>query len=140
MNHMKEVAALLGVELNEEFELIFSSSSDCHATLKLTVEGVKVISTDIYDIFNFKSNLLEHLIKGSYGIKHKPFKPKYGNGYWTYNYYDDFDTEPRPINFKWSDSSWDYILYYLGLCFRTEEEAEQNKDKLQKIINHYKES
>jgi len=66
---MEEVARLIGVELNEEFELVFDPNSTCHATIKLTTDGVKIIKTDVYDIFNFKSNLLEHLLKGNYGIK-----------------------------------------------------------------------
>lgn len=52
-NNMEEVAKLLGVELDEEFELIFPSNSSCYATVKLTIDGAKVISTNVYDIFNF---------------------------------------------------------------------------------------
>ena len=58
-NYMEEVAKMLGVELNKEFELIFPSSPTCHATVMLTVEGVKVINTNVYDVFNFKAYLFD---------------------------------------------------------------------------------
>lgn len=141
MNHMKEVAALLGIELNEEFELIFPSPSSCHATIMLTIEGVRVINTDVYDMLNFKLNLLQNLIKGSYGIKRKPFKPKLNEKYYSL-LINHFPARNMIVTWEytWRDYSHDYTNYYLGLCFRTKEEAEANKDKMLKFLDHYKEA
>ena len=119
-NYMEEVARLIGVELNEEFELVFDPSSTCHATIKLTTDGVKVIETDVYDIFNFKSYLLEHLLKGNYGIKKKPFKPKFNEKYYS------IGVDGSVENGTWLNDFLDYTLYKVGNCYRTVEEARAN--------------
>ena len=124
-NCMEEVAKLLGVELNEEFEIIFPSNPSCHATVKLTIDGTKVINTNVYDCFNFKSYLLEHLIKGAYDIKRKPWKPEDDELY--------FYVDENGIiwNKVWDDSfTSDHMNYYkLGNCYNTEEKAKANRDK-----------
>lgn len=122
-NNMEEVAKLLGVELDEEFELVFPSNSSCYATVKLTIDGAKVISTNVYDVFNFKSYLLEHLIKGSYEIKRKPWKPKFNERYYSVGV--DGSTEDG----TWLNDFLDYTLYKIGNCYRTIEEARANRVK-----------
>ena len=122
-NYMEAVARLLGVELNEEFELVFDPSSACHATIKLTTDGVKVIETDVYDIFNFKSFLLEHLLKGNYGIKKKTWKPKFNEKYYS------IGVDGSVENGTWLNDFLDYTLYKIGNCYRTVEEARTNRIK-----------
>lgn len=122
-NNMKEVAKLLGVELDEEFELVFPSNSSCYATVKLTIDGAKVISTNVYDVFNFKSYLLEHLIKGDYKISRKPWKPKFNERYYSVGV--DGSTEDG----TWLNDFLDYTLYKIGNCYRTIEEARENRVK-----------
>ena len=122
-NNMEEVAKLLGVELDEEFELVFSSPSTCHATIKSTIDGVKVIKTDVYDIFNFKSYLLEHLLKGSYGIKKKSWRPKFNEKYYS------IGIDGGVENGTWLNDFLDYTLYKIGNCYRTVEEARANHIK-----------
>ena len=124
-NLMKKVANLLGVELDEEFEIIFPQPSNCHATAKLTIDGAKVIKTNVYEVINFKSYLLEHLIRGCYGIKRKPWKPKHDEGY----YY--VDEEGHTYRSRWDDSDLsDHMNYYkFGNCYKTKEEAEANSSK-----------
>lgn len=122
-NNMEEVAKLFGVELDEEFELVFQPPSTCHATVKLTIDGAKVVNTNVYDIFNFKSYLLEHLIKGSYGIKRKPWKPRFNERYYSVGV--DGSTEDG----TWLNDFLDYTLYKIGNCYRTIEEARANRVK-----------
>lgn len=122
-NNMEEVAKLLGVELDEEFKLIFPSNSSCYATVKLTIDGAKVISTNVYDDFNFKSYLLEHLIKGDYEIKRKPWKPRFNERYYSVGV--DGSTEDG----TWLNDFVDYTLYKIGNCYRTIEEARANRVK-----------
>lgn len=135
MNHMKEVATLLGVELNEKFCITWENGLTTEANWTIREDGLYVQECKVT-----KDPVLQKLLTGEYKIKRLPFKPECGEGYWSYLYFDSCDTEPRLVNFEWIDSASDYINYYLGLCFRTEEEAEANKYKLQKIINHYKEA
>lgn len=128
-NYMKEVAELLGVELNEEFEIIFPTSPECYATVKLTVDGTKVINTNVFDVFNFKSYLLEHLIKGSYSIKRKPWKPKTNDGYYC------IGKDGNVINGFWCNNLFDHTLYKIGNCYKTIEEAKENKDAWKTFYN-----
>ena len=122
-NHMGQVAKMLGVELNEEFEIIFASPSSCHATVKLTEEGAKTINTNVYDVFNFKVYLLQDLLVGHYGIKRKPWKPAYNDEYYSIGVGGIVE------HGTWLDDFLDFAMYRLGNCYRTASEAEANRDK-----------
>ena len=125
MNYMSEVAKMLGVELEEEFEIIFPKPSSCHATAKFTDNGVKIITTDVYDVYNFKTYVLKDLLIGSYGIKRKPWKPQEDELY----FYVDEDglTWHKAWNEDYLSDCMNY--YKLGNCYRTKEEAEANSAK-----------
>lgn len=123
MNYMSEVAKMLGVELEEEFEIIFPAPSSCHATAKFTDNGVKIIATDVYDVYNFNAYVLRDLLMGSYGIKRKPWKPKDDEIYYFVSENGDAFSD------IWDDSYADIVLYKLGNCYRTGKEAEANRDK-----------
>ena len=112
-NHMAEVAKMLGVELDEEFE--------CDDNYRLTY---------YFDDNSLKCNgfpaaeSLMMLLNETLAIKHKPWRPKDeelfyhivpGGGV----RYDTF----CPDYFN------DMNLYKLGNCYRTREEAESNRDK-----------
>ena len=135
MNKMKEVAALLGVELNEEFKV------DC-----VTIDGEKYTMhfTLQEDGLHFQDGLADPLwlidmLTGKVQVKKLPFKPKDREVYWTVTI--GFDNKIKTKETCWLKGSiYEYLLYYNGLCFRTKEEAEQNKDKLLKIIEYYEEN
>ena len=122
-NHMAEVAKMLGVELGEEFDIIFPEPCSCHATAMFTDGGVRIINTDVYDIYNFKAYVLRDLCTGAYGIKRKPWKPQVGNDYWC------IDPNGEPNEFGWFNTPGCNACYKLGNCYRTREEAEANRDK-----------
>ena len=124
-NYMEEVAKLLGVELYEEFELIFPLPTARYALVKLTYTGAQVIDTDVFDEFNLKTYLLENLIKGTYGIKRKSkhWKPKFHEKYYSIGV--DGDVEDG----TWMNDFLDYTLYKVGNCYRTAEEARENRLK-----------
>lgn len=119
-NHMAEVAKMLGVELEEEFEIPEYSSYK----FKMTVNGIAV-----YIDGSWKSNMpntsfaLEKLLEGIYTIKRKPWKPKIGEKYWVI--VPDGDIS----EYAWLDSLGGHSNYKLGNCYRTREEAEANRDK-----------
>lgn len=123
-NYMEQVAKMLGVELYEEFEIVFPVSYTCHATAMFTDEGIKVISTDVYDSYNFKAYVLTHLLNGNYGIKRKPWKPKDGEEYYCIEMlYGD------AVCNHWRGLWMDVMYYKVGNCYRTKEEAEANRAK-----------
>ena len=120
---MAEVAKILGVELDEEFEIVFPQPSNCKATAKLTQSGVNVVETNVFDVYNFKAYLLKDLLIGSYVIKRKPWKPKNNDCYYYVNKGGHVEGD------EWLSFWEDIVLYKLGNCYRTREEAEVNKDK-----------
>lgn len=77
-NYMAEVAKMLGVELEEEFEIPEYSSYK----FKITTSGIQVCIDHLW-----KANMptascaLEKLLEGIYIIKRKPWKPKDRDAY-----------------------------------------------------------
>ena len=131
---MKDVATLLGVQLNEEFRVLDKNKQDIGYSFKITERGLEFYIKK----WCVTARWLENLLTKEYTIKRLPFKPKKGEDYWTLRY-----TPAGGIMTAadiWEEWSQDYLSYYNGLCFRTEEEAEANKNKLLKIIEHYKEN
>lgn len=122
-NYMSQVTKILSVELGEEFEIVFPTSCSCHATAMFTDEGVKIINTDVYDVYNFKTYILRDLCIGAYGIKHKPWKSSNIDIYYVVM------KNGTIKQYTWTDRTLDYSLYKLGNCYRTKEEAESNRDK-----------
>ena len=89
----------------------------------MTQSGVNVVEANVYDSYNFKAYLLRDLLVGSYTIKHKPWKPKDNDMYYYVNKVGNIEYD------EWLSFWEDIILYKLGNCYRTIEEAEANKDK-----------
>ena len=117
MNHMKEIANILGVNLDEEFEIEDDSSGN---KFKLTSLGLKCTNKNEKNLHCVELNLL---LNGSWKIKRKPYKPKQGQEYWWISH-----------NGLVTCSIWDNkitgnLLYKIGDCYRTSEEAEKDKDK-----------
>lgn len=120
VNHMEEVAKILGVELGEEFEVpIYSSRS-----YKIDESGISV-----YDDGAWKSGMpsasfiLENLLAGRYTIKRKPWKPQYEEKYWYVCPDGEVDSS------YWVNTTGGNSKYKLGNCYRTKEEAGANRDK-----------
>ena len=116
-NYMAEVAKMLGVELGEEFE--------CSNGYKYVLKEDGIIESKYSDRFstNTFSSALVALLNGELTIKHKPWKPKESDTYYYVN------QEGHVISFRWWNTYTEILLYKLGNCYRTEEEAEANRDK-----------
>lgn len=133
MNYMKEVAGLLGVELNEEFKADCITMDGDKYTMHFTLQEDGLHSGhDLVDPL-----WLIDMLTGKVQAKKLPFKPKMNEKYWTLIL--DTKTIVPDMQF-WRDNSADYLRYYNDLCFRTIEEAKKNKDKLLKIIEYYEEN
>lgn len=124
MNYMSEVAKILGVELGERFHIKFNNgfNSKHHEDNEyyLCEHGVKL---DKQDRACISSDMLLALIVGSVTIKKKPWKPNVDDQY----YYVDEDG--YACSDPWINSALDIVLYKLGNCYKTKEEAEANKNK-----------
>ena len=118
-NHMAEVAKMLGVELGEEFEIDYSGS-DVILSAKVTDTGFRIINSNSLE---FSGLFLNLLLSGQLKIKRKPWKPIINDTY--YFVRSDGDVSSA----QWINNVWDNSIYKLGNCYRTEEEAESNRDK-----------
>lgn len=120
-NYMAEVAKLLGVELGEEFQICGNGV----ATVKLTEDGLKIVTMLGPLIDNANEVCLTKLITGKYKIKRKPWKPKYGDYYWAVS----ADPTHSLYYIEWEDSPSDYSNYKLGNCYKLSSEANENISK-----------
>ena len=111
MNYMAEVAKMLGVEMNQDFKCKESCGTYRVTEYGLTCNGC------------YGSDSLLMLLNGTLNIKRKPWKPAVDERY--YSVAENGLPEE-------SICVWDYldiVLYKLGNCYRTREEAEANRDK-----------
>ena len=126
MNHMNEVAKMLGVELGERFKIVQGENE--------TIEGDYCL---LEDGLHFEDGtctfylLLNKLLTGECQIVKLPFKPKYNDDYY---YYLIFADEIHLTHRLWENGIVDYLWYAIGNCFRTEEEAKAHKGELLKKL------
>ena len=77
MNYMKDVAKILGVELEEEFKI-----KGFEPIYKITNYGL-VIKTDSNNWCEMSGDTFLQLIRGDYVIRNLPWQPKKGEKYYT---------------------------------------------------------
>ena len=122
MNHMKEVAKLLGVEFGEEFKIKGSVIS-----FKLTEEG-------LFDEYKVSHELmLSRLLAGELVAEKPLFKPSKGDYYYTY-----VDSTGIAERLSWDEDLFDLAQYKAGIVFRTREEAKNALEaKKQELLDFY---
>lgn len=129
MSKMKEVAALLGVEIGEEF-----GATGKDNTYKITDSGVSYKARGGEWLETFGCTLYELLI-GKRKIVKKPWKPKNGEEFFVC-------LEKGVVADRWADCTADLMVYAAGNVFRTREEAEAHSkeilERLQKIYDEGK--
>ena len=123
-NYMEDVAKLLGVEIGEEFEIQYPSPCDIKTTAVFSANGFNIVHTDAVILQPYwKYAELHALLEGTLTIKRKPWKPKSNDLFWFVNQDGDVTT-------SYCKNSWhDTMLYKLGNCYRTREEAKANCNK-----------
>lgn len=121
MNYMKDVAKILGVELEEEFKI-----KGFEPIYKITNYGL-VIKTDSNNCCEMSGDTFLQLIRGDYVIRKLPWQPKKGEKYYTPSI--DFD---RAIRYCWDGFPSDFALKEVGMVFKTEEECEAALPALRK--------
>lgn len=111
MNHMAEVAKILGVELDEDFKC---NESPC--TYRITKCGA------LCDGVRGEESLMM-LLYGTLTVKQKPWKPKIDERFYVV-------TIDGGVMYRYWDDCSSYKNYYkLGNFYRTYAEAEANRDK-----------
>ena len=123
MNYMAEVAKMLGVELDEEFDVCFDNSN-VYMKAKLTKNGFRVNDTNMVALVPHSSiQVFEWILCGLATIKRKPWKPKEGEAFWHVGICGE------PVLGTFQSSTYEVNYYKLGNCYRTHEEAEKNSPK-----------
>lgn len=134
MNYYKQFAEMLGLELGQEFRIIGSHGKTIdNALYEITEDG---LFSKANDLSGKVTSMLDLLLSGDYKAVPKPWKPKYGEQYWSYS---------LKINGSCCNTFWelieDYAMWKSGNCFRTEEEAKtKGKEIMEKLVKEYEEA
>lgn len=112
-SHMKEVANLLGIELEEPFRL---EGYNCYfqfteEDLERSFNGVRWSTAD--------SSILKFILNGRVTIQKLPWKPEYNEKY----YIPSINNADGYNDFYWKGDDSDNKYYNLGLVFKNKEEA-----------------
>lgn len=135
MNYYKQFAKIIGLELDEEFSLIEADGEKIDdSSYKITEEGISNREPKSEVWLSEPTSTYEYILSGDYKVVPKPWKPKEGENYWHYG--PLFASED-----KWKGEYYDLILWKVGNCFKTKEEAENKGKKiLWKIMKEYREA
>ena len=139
MKYYKQFAEMLGLELNQEFVLtdVDGKIKDWY-TYKIKENGIFYKSKISEDWIKDKPIVVEELLNGCIKAVPKPWKPKKGD---TYSYYINSTYFYGTNSCKWTDEDLDLLLWKVGNCFRTEEEAKtKGKEIMDQIKKEYDEA
>ena len=116
-NLIPEIAKMLGVELGEEFKVVYKVGFEI--ICNFTKEGVFVHEEGCSD--KHDKELLADIICGKAEIVKLPWKPKKGETYYTFELLCD---KWFVHSFCWGGFPNEYALLDKGWVYRTKEEAE----------------
>ena len=138
MNYWKQFAEMLGLELEQEFVITdVDGNIKGELTYKFTEDGLLYKSPTLVNWSKSSSGtIVRLLLNGDYKVVSKPWKPKYGEQYWSYS---------TKISGTCCNTFWElienYAMWESGNCFRTEEEAKtKGKEIMEKLVKEYEEA
>ena len=137
MNYWKQFAEMLGLEIGQKFVLTKPDGKrkDLY-TYEITEEGIFYKSRISCDWLRDEMGLAEELLNGCVKALTKPWKPKKGDKY--FYYAKAFGQTVYKI---WIDENYDLLLWKVGNCFKTEEEAKtKGKEIMEQIQKEYEEA
>ena len=124
-NLIPEIARMLGVEMFEEFKVVYKVGFEI--ICNFTKEGVFVHEEGCSD--KHDKELLADIICGKAEIVKLPWKPKKGDAYYTF---EIFRGKWVVRSLWWTGAPCTYALLDKGWVFRTKEEAEDALTKVAK--------
>lgn len=137
MNYYKQFAEMLGLELEQEFVLTDDDGNRKNKyTYKFTEDGV-VYKSPTFTNWSINSlGTIGSLLNGDVKAVPKPWKPKYKKAFWYYSVMWN-----KAFSVIWFNGLQDLLLWKIGNCFKTEEEAlTKGKEIMEKIQKEYEES
>lgn len=116
-NYMPEVARMLGVEIGEEFDVIYETGQKSDwGPYKITRDGL----VDESGNWTLHETALFNLLKGNYNFQKRPWRPKEGEGYYYIRSTDGFLSMSTFL----SVDSTNLSLLNMGNCFPSKDAAE----------------
>ena len=137
MNYYKQFAEMLGLELEQEFVLTDDDGNRKDKyTYKITEDGLLYKSPPFINWSISSLGTIGKLLDGDVKAVPKPWKPKKGERFWTYLYGLE-----RANSIRWDCGTYELLLWKVGNCFKTREEAEaKGKEIMEKIHKEYEEN
>lgn len=128
MSYMKQIAEMLNVDWGKQFKLKDSDGKLSKNTFYFTEYDLREVMDDEILTKN-AAKALEGLLNGTLEVFKLPYKPKIGDKF----YY----IVPNGIIYSsvFTDCCFDLILWHLGLCYPSEKEAENDKDRAVEIYS-----
>lgn len=124
-NFITEITKMLGVELGEEFKVVYKTGFEI--ICNFTKEGVFVQGCS----GRYNKELLADIVCGKVEIVKLPWKPKQDETFYTFGIHA---TENKwvVVSVKWWNNVKNPALYKIGWIYRTQEEAEAALPKVAK--------
>lgn len=125
---------MLGLELGQEFIITdLDGKRKDTITYEFTEDGLFSKANNL----SVKVTLiLDLLLSGKYKAVPKPWKPKEGEEYWHYS-----EAWNEGISCKWEGGFVDLLLWKVGYCFKTKNEADiKGKEIIKQIRKEYEEA
>lgn len=117
---MNEIAEMLGVSLNESFQI-----DGCINPYTLTEDGLIDCCGEL------DNQMLALLLADKVGVVNKPWKPKDGEKYFFISIQNDKFSIGE---LTWNGDSYDYELYHMGNFFKSKKEALKNTNAYKEFI------
>ena len=137
MNKWKQFAEILELDLEQEFLLTdVDGNIKDELTYKFTEDGLLCKNTILVNWAKSPTGTIARLLNGDYKVATKPWKPKKGEKYWTYS-----EIWEEVTSFRWEGYYYDLLLWKVGNCFKTRDEAEdKGKEIMEQIQKEYEEA
>lgn len=112
-NYIPEVAKMLGVEIGEEFDVLFENGLDAE------YNPYKFTDTEMVDCDGDESSFtMLDLLTGEYTLQKRPWRPKDDNEYW----FVELDGDVQ-YSYFYKDNESDLASLNMGNCFQSKEAA-----------------
>ena len=113
-NYMPEVARMLGVEIGEEFDVIYETGQKSDwGPYKITRDAL----VDESGNWTLNETAIFNLLKGNYSLQKRPWRPKKGELFWTINGKGNVE------KYHFLNDMCDLALLNMGNCFPTKKAA-----------------
>lgn len=114
-NYMPEIAQMLGVEIGEEFDVIYETGQKSDwGPYKITRDGL----VDESGNWALHGTALFNLLTGKYTLQERPWRPKDDDEYW----FVELDGGVQ-YSYFYKDNESDLASLNMGNCFQSKEAA-----------------